>query len=223
MHDGDIFESTYKSLKSEKENEIILTANVNTDGASIFQSSKKTLWSLLLMINELPPKLRCRMLLVAVVWFADKEQAFQIMNLYIKIFLEQMSNLITNGVTIITTTGNKIRFRLAPLCFPLDSVARPIIANQVQFNGYYGCSWCYIEGSYLISCMKYPFTKFKRAASKRTHFLYLQDAGDSEKSIKPVRGVKHLCTLVSLDYFDCIWGFSTEYMHNVLLGVVRQL
>lgn len=38
-----------------------------------------------------------------------------------------------------------------------------------------------------------------------------------------VKGIKGRSILSSVSGFDCIWGYSYDYMHGVLLGVTRQL
>lgn len=38
----------------------------------------------------------------------------------------------------------------------------------------------------------------------------------------PVNGVKGPSPLTNLPYLDLVWCYTVEYMHCVLLGVVRQ-
>lgn len=62
------------------------------------------------------------------------------MNLYINVFIEQIPDLMKNGIVINLENGKKCDFILQPLYSSVDSVARPIIQNRFQFNGYFGCS-----------------------------------------------------------------------------------
>ena len=97
--------------------------------------------------------------------------------------LNQMNNFMTKGISIVTKSGLKIRFRLIPICFPLDSVARPIASNRTQYNGYFGCSWCYIVSKAIGKVVKYFFSLKKRKvlSEERTHEKYLADAKKAMK------------------------------------------
>jgi len=59
-----------------------------------------------------------------------------------------MNLLIYNNGFITTTFMHKeaICIKVHSLVAPVDSVARPMIQNMKQFNGKYGCSYCYNKG-----------------------------------------------------------------------------
>ncbi|CAG5072750.1 Protein of unknown function, partial [Cotesia congregata] len=63
-----------------------------------------------------------------------------------------------NGIEIVTEAGKTITYNCTIFSFPVDSVARPILQNRLQFNGFYGCSWCYHHGIYDSRSMRYPLT-----------------------------------------------------------------
>lgn len=80
--------------------------------------------------------------------------------------------------------------------------------------------------------MRYLLTS--ETPEDRTHESYLNDVDQQNKHVEThcqnkanlkssVRGVKGKSVLSSLRDFDCVWGFSYEYMHSVLLGVTKQL
>lgn len=217
VYDGD----TYKILHNNKhENTILLTFNFNTDGAPISKSSKSSMWPIQLIINELPPKLRFRYILLAGIWITKCEPKAQFMNLYMNVFIEQICDLMTKGI-VINVNGKKYNFVLQPLCASVDSVARPIMQNRVQFNGYFGCSWCYQYGEYAYGSMKYPFMDDDPLL--RDHESYIKDIKYAEEMGRPHRGVKNFAEITKLKDFDCVWGFSYDYMHGLLLGVVNTL
>lgn len=64
------------------------------------------------------------------------EPSPQFMNLYMKVFIDQLRDLMQKGVTIKMSNNEEITFVLKPLCGSVDSVARPIIQNRLQFNGH---------------------------------------------------------------------------------------
>lgn len=133
---------------------ILLKCNFRTDGAPVNESSKDSFWPKLVIINELPENLRFRHSLLAGLWIGKKEPSPEMMNTYIKSFVEQLNELGTAGFTL-TIDGKSVRFLLRPLVCTVDSVARPVLQNRVQFNGNYGCSWCKSVGVYKFGCMRF--------------------------------------------------------------------
>ena len=57
----------------------------------------------------------------------------------------------------------------------------------------------------------------------RTNATHLKDITNAKKLLKPVNGVKGSTELESLKYFDLVCGFPIEYMHSVILWVVKEL
>lgn len=96
-----------------------------------------------------------------------------------------------------------------------DSVARPQIRNTKQFNGTYGCDFCYHKGggSYSYISPEPPL----RCESE--HFQHAMAATPQQ----PVMGVKGPSPLMKLANFQIVNGFVPEYQHSVCLGVTRQL
>ncbi|XP_057330917.1 uncharacterized protein LOC130671204 [Microplitis mediator] len=212
--------------------DIVLSLNVNTDGAPLFKSSRHSFWPIQCVINEVPILLRHKIVLLAGLWYTSAEPKPQFMNLYMHTFMKQISNLMTDGIEIMTEHGIIRKYFCKIFSFPLDSVARPVVQNRLQFNGSYGCSWCYQQSVYKSRATRYPFKSTKPEI--RNHEKYLKDVENCENNKKKLpktkknehytfRGIKGPCILSSLPGFDCIWGFPHDYMHAVLLGVTRQL
>ncbi|CAL1672806.1 unnamed protein product [Lasius platythorax] len=217
---SDVYDShLYKDIAQNKKC-IVLTFNFNTDGFPVFKSSKNSIWPVLLIINEIPPKYRFQTLILAALWMSKCEPKANFMNLYLQIFIKQIEKLMNNGITILNSNNENITFVLRPLCASVDSVARPIMQNRYQFNGYFGCSWCYANGVHVHGSMRYPFTEND---SQRNHVKYLKDIQEVKRMQRPVYGVKGPSILTELKYFDCVWGFPVDYMHGIMLGVVRQM
>ena len=86
-----------------------------------------------------------------------------------------------------------------------------------------GCSWCYASGEYSERSMRYPITE--NQPDIRTHDQYLIDIANAEalSGRNNIRDVKGFTSLKTMPYFDCIWGFPIEYMHEMVLGVARQI
>lgn len=52
---------------------------------------------------------------------------------------------------------------------------------------------------------------------------FMEDAKEAVNSGKPVNGVKGPCWLAALKYYDIMEGTAIDYMHCVLLGIVKML
>ncbi|XP_067208774.1 uncharacterized protein [Linepithema humile] len=218
----DIYDSLiYKRI--QEKTKFILTYNSNFDGAPLFKSLKQSFWPLQLYINELPVEIRFKNIILAALWLTNKEPKPQFMNLYISTFHHQAAILMERGVDIIVhATGEIINFKVYSALWCVDSVARPIAQNRIQFNGYDGCSWCYIKGKHDGTTMRYPISQMTDPPL-RTHEKYILDVQTAVRCKKVVNGVKGYSAMLLFPLLDCVWGFPPDYMHGALLGVTRQI
>lgn len=228
---SDIYDSQLYKKALGNADELTLTYNFNTDGAPIFHSSKKSFWPMFFLLNELPVDIRFKHIFLAGLWIGLKEPSPGFMQLFVNSFVKMAVNLLEEGLMVRTSNGISFKFTVKPMCMCVDSVARPVIRNQIQFNGYEGCNWCYIYGVY-DGAVRYPMT-FEEPAL-RSHDEHIVDAMRAEEKRKAVpkpkkprdsmvRGTKGEMALLTLPFFDCVWGFPIDYMHGVILGVTSQL
>lgn len=110
------------------------------------------------------------------------------MNIYLSVFIEQIKKLMKDGLTIVTENGTVLTYYIKIFCFPVDSVARPVMQNRLQFNGAFGCSWCYHQGNSIARSKRYVLMKDDPAL--RTHKEYLNDVKRREKDIKEMPKTK---------------------------------
>lgn len=223
VHDGQLFREN-EFFKNKKDNDIVLTANVGSDGGAMFEKPKSALWFISLMLNNLPTKLKSKFLLPAALLYVMQEPSLHLINLFMEVFLKNNYKLIMEGIPVYSNTFKKtFRIYLLPLIWALDTVARALAASRKKFNGYFGCSWCYIEGLYSKGSMRYTIEKSNQC-NDRTKEAYKKDVDESiakKKSVNGVKGASRICEI--LPFFDPIWGFPPEYMHGILIGVIKQL
>ena len=202
------------NLYDDDLSEYMLTLNFNTDGATLTRSGKTGFWPLQLILNDLSRKVRFRFLLLGGILMVKNEPKSNLMNLYLSKFVERIHLLHTEGV-IIKTNGKKILFKFCILGCAVDSKCRPVTQNRIQFNGYYGCSWCYQLGLYLSSCrgIRYVIGQEDELRTHESHQENGRLALDSENTIK---GVKGYSALSDLPHFDMVWSFPYDYMHAML-------
>lgn len=198
-----------------------LTYNVNTDGAPLTKSSKRCMWPIQLHLNELSPALRFRNVILTGLHITSAEPSPEFMQTYISKFIENANDIMETGINIIDSDGRTKTLKFFCLLLCVDSVARPIIQNRFQFNGYSGCSWCYANGVYDSSAVRYPITH--QLPPLRTKNSHNNDIEEVKKLGKSINGVKGDGAMLQLKHFDCVWGFPLDYLHGVLLGVERQL
>ncbi|XP_011687416.1 PREDICTED: uncharacterized protein LOC105449731 [Wasmannia auropunctata] len=217
IYDGEL----YKKLSDIKCSQFkTLTFNFNTDGAALFRSSKLSMWPIQLIINKLPVELRFKTVILAALWISDSEPKPAFMNLYLSTLVESAKELLQSGITIINH-NQSIKFNFILLCSSVDSVARPIMQNRMQYNAFQGCSWCYAYGRHVKGAMRYPMSK--QDPDLRSQESYLKDVDEAIKLQKIIRGVKGEFQLIKMPLFDSIWGYPIDYMHGILLGVTKQM
>ena len=199
-----------------------LTFTWNTDGVPVFKSSKFSIWPLFLTINEVKPDERKEYILLHSLWFGMQKP---VMSTFLKPFVEDMNFLHTTGVTWTDRTGKEKTTRCFPLLASVDSVARAPLQGVKQFNGKFGCGFCLHPGVVVPkgngAVRAYPLSM--PIPVNRTREKIIQDAIKAHDTGEAVNGVKEPSPLLLLDKFDIIDGFVPDYMHCVLLGVVRQM
>ncbi|XP_064469934.1 uncharacterized protein LOC135384673 [Ornithodoros turicata] len=187
----------------------------NTDGAQVFKSTNTSVWPIHVMINELPPTLRQKHMLLAGMWYGKNKPD---MNMFLGLFVEDAKKVFS-GVRWKSTSGNMITSRFVGLCCCVDSVARAPMQNHIGFHGYYGCNWCCHKGEHFAKAMRFPVTS--ETPEQRTDGQALRQMQKALEENRPVCGFKGPAALINLPTFGIVSGFVPDYMHTVLLGVVR--
>lgn len=215
IYDGEC----YKKLKNElilKDDEKYVTVSFNTDGAPCFKSSRYSIWPIYLIINELPPQIRFKCTITCGLWFGKSKPDM-------KVFLKPLVTMLNR----LSSVGFECNFNGVPslikvycVVAPVDSVARAPMQGTVQFNGHYGCNWCYHPGNYLFKSMRYD--NLENYPESRDHEKMLQHMEQSIETNHPVFGVKYPSPLINLKGFDIVNGFCPEYMH-FWMGLVKQI
>lgn len=194
---------------------IDLSVTFNTDGSPIFKSVKNTLWPIQFRLNELPleERFESHRNLVAGLWFGPKEP---VMATFFTPFLKEAQDLSNEGIV---WGYRKRKTKVFFLLCVADSIAKPQLQNIKQFNGKYGCPYCYHPGEIIEGNQRrYP-----------THTMYpgrknkdmRDDMEEADKTGNVVRGIKGLSPFCVLPYFDVVYGFPIDYMHCCLLGVAK--
>ena len=194
------------------------------------RSGSESFWPALVQTNEILMPLRFKYIMLAGVMMTDKEPKSDLLNSILSKFMKLVGVHIAEGIEL--KAGDiRITFTIKLLFAVVDTVARPILKCRVQYNGFYGCSWCYQKGFY-SNCVRYPFDP---DFVLRTHELHLQDVHNvqlRDQNLRKIRyirqsfvnGVKgHSCLFNLNQVFDMVWSFPLEYLHCIPIGVLEQL
>ncbi|XP_077547661.1 uncharacterized protein LOC144159876 [Haemaphysalis longicornis] len=195
-----------------------LTFTVNSDGSPVFKSAKYSIWPVQLTLNELPPILRSMNVMTPLLWYGNEHPN---MMLLLQAFVTQLEVLNERGITWESADGT-VHSKVFCVCCCADAPAKAAMQQMMQYNGYYGCSWCYHPGTKVDGVVKYcvstPF-------ADRTDEEAISDMRSlcQDDSLASVRGVKAVSPFINLPGFSAIWAWCPDYMHCVLLGVTRQI
>lgn len=215
IHDG----SEYRQLNVKFPDSLSLTCN--TDGIPAFASSNTSLWPIYFVINELPLALRPVYMMLAALWSGPSKPRLESLFKPVVNCLEKLHD--TGFVWV--NNGRLVTTKVYMCLVTCDSVARPLLQNFKQFNGHYGCGFCYNEGTVVEKGLGYVRSYVEPEGGKppeRTHAEIMTHAQMAVEQCSCVFGVKGPSILALVPGFNLSFGFVPEYMHSVLLGVVRQ-
>ena len=189
---------------------------MNTDGVSLYKSSKVSLWPVYLEIANLCPNLRFRHdnVVICALWVGRSQPNMQM--LLTPIF-DELKRLNVVGFPLNTGPDGIKTVRVKILFCVADLVAKAKILNMKQFIGHCGCPTCIHPGEHEQSHLCLP---------GKSYLLRTPDG--IERAIRKgnkygivVEGIKGISSVHgSLNF---LFGMPNDYMHCVLEGVVKSL
>lgn len=203
-----------------------LTLILNTDGLSLVKSAKSHCWPLMFMIAELPEHLRESFIVITSVWYDTNSKPLR--NTFLQPFCQKLNECFHNAISWIHPLTKKVHTSkiVAPLIIA-DAPARAQIQNILSFNGKFGCNICEIKTR---RCTKIAGRKsvrvytFREEASKLRcrKTIKKQAKAAITRNVNHVKGVKGRSIISILPLLDLSTCVMPEYMHSILLGVVKQ-
>lgn len=176
----------------------------------------QSLWPVMLSITSLPPSIRMnfRYLLLAGIWLGNVKPDVSII---LQPVLDKVHDLYVNGIAITTPDGPKL-LRAKLLTSIFDLPAKAMCLNCIQWNGNYGCCYCYDAGTQVSHRRLYlPDDEHHSRSEKEV----LKHAHKALKKKHPVYGIKGNSILAP--YINIVKDVPIDYMHAVLEGVGRTL
>ena len=185
-----------------------------------------------MIICDLPPGLRYtrKYRIFAGLWFGYTKPIF---STFMHPFIDVMQKLYRDGFSVeIPFEDEPVMVRGITISSSMDAPAKCLFMCMTQFNGRCGCPYCTTCGSNVRTdkggnCRTYPYVKkADRAADmqERTHEQTFRDASLAKE--QKIAGKKNpevngISSSFGFPGYDVIKGTSIDYMHTVLLGVVK--
>lgn len=212
----------FKRIQKKYGDLIVLPLIVNTDGVQVFKSTTKSLWLIQIGQGFLPPKMRYmpENILLAAAHFDYKKPD---MKSFFYPFLKELRNINNNGG--IAIKKNNFEYRFMPLIMNAccDLPAKADLQCFAGHSGHFACGYCLHPG---ISVK--PDAKGKaviRYINKAKNYQ-IRSHGEVleayEKKVMPINGIKSMSCMIAAKEFNLIHSFSIDYMHCVLLGVIKK-
>ena len=219
IYDGKMYRDLLHSTNLS--NDYAMSLCFNSDGVPVFDSSSFSIWPILSTINELPPLMRKKNVLLTGLWFGCTKPVFAT---FFKPLVDEIRDLSANGFQWMLNSTTCITSYVYCVLCSCDSVARAVMQNIKQFNGEFGCNWCLHPGERVDkgrgTVQVYPAGQ---SHELRTHDTMIQDARLAHQLKTIVSGVKGPSIFMLLPNFDLVNGFVVDPMHALDLGVVRQI
>lgn len=222
LHDG----AQYKKVQSKFQSKV-LSIMVNTDGASVFKTIfNKSVWPVHLQQNYLVPSERFKTsnMMLAAMYFGPNEPNMEELFYPLLAELNQIQN---EGGIILERNGNKHVFipMLTHCCCDLPAKCK--VQSISSHAGYYACGYCLHPGTLI-----YPKQQNNRKPKPYVRYIQSNDPARTNDSFlntykqlqsKPITGIRGISCMVAAAEFDLVHGFNIDYMHCVLLGVMKKL
>lgn len=188
------------SLKFVKDPPSIVSLIVNVDGLPLAKSSRMQLWPIQCRVSNCGEGFGP----FVIGAYAGPSKPHS-SNAFLRAFVDELQYLLANGLVV---NGKPIEVCLKALV--CDAPARSFVMMTKGHSGYNGCPKCCVEGAYIGGKVVFPDSD----CPLRTNASFRQQH-DSEHH----RGTSILVELP----LDTVCDVPLDYMHVVLLGVVKKL
>jgi hypothetical protein len=184
---------------AEKHRSNNLVISLNIDGLPLFKSTKSSLWPILCKVKDSSAN---DLVFTAALAIGDKPKDTHFLDKAI----DELGSLLVDGVQL----SNGITATITLSSVLCDAPAKALVKAVKTFSGYYGCDRCEEKGTYVEGCVR-----FTKQGANRTDARFREQANEGHHT--------GTSPFVALTNIDMIKMFPNDYMHSVLLGVMRKL
>lgn len=224
--------SIHKNIDLKFPDSFNLSLLVNTDGAQVFDSTKKSLWPLQIIQKILHPKIRyltSNILLVGLIFVKGKPDPTH----FFFPLIQEITRMHKQGFRI-ESMSKEIIFRPFITHCVCDLPAKAKCQGILQYNGEFACGYCLhpgisIEGKEASGKpnKKRKTIRYVRqsgAASLRTHNGTICSLKKLQKfPEKHIQGFYTISCFIGVPELNIIHGFAIDYMHCILIRTTHKL
>lgn len=193
------------ALKYVKLTSNCIKLQVNTDGLPISKSSSTSFWPILCRVFS--GDFVSKVFIVGLYSGTSKPDNART---FLSQFLEDISFAYANGITI-----GDIVYDFSVHSVVCDAVARQLVKCIISHSGYYSCERCEVRGEWHNGV---KFTDIN--STLRTNLSFRNRSNVLHHSDLEDVGLSPFCDFNDI---DMVRDFPLDYMHLVLLGVVKRL
>jgi len=177
---------------------------IGVDGLPLSKSSSSQLWPILGYIHP-----HHENVFPIGIYHGDQKPSDS--NDYLKYFIDECKILFKNGIIV----GGVLK-KIIIFAFCCDAPAKSFVMKVKGHTGFSSCTRCFQSGEFLQNRTCFPYSAIR--SKKRDHNGYLN----------MIQANHHLhggvtSNLIELPNFDIVKSFPLDYMHLVMLGVMRKL
>lgn len=208
----------FMKIKEKYAGYTILPLIINTYGVKVFNSNQKSLWMIQGVQGWLPPWLRfcpTNVMIFAAHFGAKKPNMRDFLYPLLREFreIQEAGGLNFNG------------HHFMPIIFATccDLPAKSDLMGLSGHTAYYGCSYCE-HPSIAVSGAKRKVPRYLKGLNNyeiRSHEKIMQIY--KQLKSESIKGVKIMSCIIAAKEYDLINSVAIDYMHCVLLGIVKRL
>ena len=195
------------------------TMSYGSDGIHVYESSPYSVWPVFCTINELDFYEKSYFLSMSTLWHGDSKPQ---QNTFLQPFVEEAQHLYDHGFQWKDSNGILRRSKVMFLLCTADAPARAMLTNMTQFNGEYGCGICLNPGIRIRKGRGTAQVYDNVQCPLRDNASILEQAARAVETGYPALGVKGPSQISLIPKMDLSNRFAPDYMHCVLLGIVKQ-
>ncbi|CAF0945088.1 unnamed protein product [Brachionus calyciflorus] len=204
--------SHYKNISKSN----YLNLMVYTDGIQISKSNKLNFWPVICGLEDLPIKIRdsIKNKIIFGVWQGKKKPTSDILFRYLKNSILKINQ---NGINVEQGEYKKtFYFQIyGILC---DTPAKALVLNMNQFNGHYGCLYCFNPGKWSKFYHKMLYEQTDYPLRNNDDFRSDYQDGTDIETVNGLKGDIELSDMIILPN-----SVPIDYMHMVCLGIFKNL
>ncbi|OWA54917.1 hypothetical protein BV898_19307 [Hypsibius exemplaris] len=204
----------------------VITLMANMDGAQLFESSSKSIWPIILVVNELPKEIRFQMqhMLIYAIWEGQKGETQDVPFTSMLAQLGADLRKINNSDFTIEVNGVKERIKVFVTRMAGDSPAKAEMLNMKYHNGFFGCGVCEAPGYTTAkgggTNHSYAPTgeTFRRRTAKRMVHQTTKQSGSAK-----AKGMKGIPPVNALPNFSSAEDMVLDDLHFIYIGVGKKI